>query len=100
MNVIGAVTSKRSSRADSVAHTNISAATIARSEALICSPAEIEHAYRVVLEYLRPHLRLDVELAEVGQPPVRRDQRIVRTEHHLVLQQRVGVPDELRREIL
>src|SRR5438067_12368199 len=98
MNVIGAVTSNRSSRADSVAQMKISAATIARSETLICSPvrralAEIEYAYRVVLEYLRPHLRLDVELAEVGQPPVRRDQRIVRPEQHLVLQQSVGVPD-------
>ncbi|MGO9143839.1 MAG: hypothetical protein ACLP70_20700 [Streptosporangiaceae bacterium] len=37
--VIGAVTSKRSSRADSIPQPNTSAATIARSEALIRSPA-------------------------------------------------------------
>ena len=37
-NAMGAVTSVRSSRADSAAHTNISAATIARSEALISHP--------------------------------------------------------------
>jgi hypothetical protein len=36
--VIGAVTSNRSSRADNVPHANISAATIATSEALIASP--------------------------------------------------------------
>jgi len=34
-NVIGAVTSNRSSRADSAPHANTSAATSARSEALI-----------------------------------------------------------------
>jgi len=38
-NVIGAVTSKRSSRADSIPHAKTSAATSARSEALIGSPA-------------------------------------------------------------
>jgi hypothetical protein len=36
--MIGAVTSNRSSRADSVPHTNTSAATIARSDALIAPP--------------------------------------------------------------
>ena len=39
-NAIGAVTSKRSSRADSIPHANTSAATIARSGALIITPAD------------------------------------------------------------
>ena len=41
--MIGAVTSNRSSRADKVPHANTSAATIARSDSLIDSPAEIPH---------------------------------------------------------
>jgi hypothetical protein len=39
-NVIGAVTSNRSSRADIAPQANISAATIARSETLTISPAD------------------------------------------------------------
>ena len=40
------------------------------------------------------------DLLEVGQPAVRRDQRVVRSEQHLVLEQRVRVLHERRREVL
>ena len=59
-----------------------------------------EQAGGVVLEDLGPDLGLDVELVEVGQPAVRGDDRVVRAEQDLVLQQGVRVPDELRREVL
>ena len=59
-----------------------------------------EQAHGVLLEDQRAHLRLDVELVEVGEPAIRRDERIVGAEQHPVAQQRVGVLDQLRREVL
>src|SRR5215471_9838243 len=55
---------------------------------------------RVLLEDLRSYLVLDRQLGEVGEPAIRGEQREVRPEQDLVLQQGVGVLDELRREVL
>src|SRR3712207_5381542 len=62
--------------------------------------AEAEHPDGVVLEDQRPDVVLDLELLEVGQPPVGGDDREVRAEQHLALEQRVGGPHQLRREVL
>src|SRR6516225_4468898 len=61
---------------------------------------EAEQARRVLLEDLRSYLVLDRQLGEVGQPAVRGEQREVRPEQDLVLQQGVGVLHELGREVL
>src|SRR3954447_15273774 len=66
-----------------------------RFRLLQSSAAEAEEPYGVVLEDLGPHRILDVELLEVGQPAVRLDHREVGAEEDLVLQQRVGVLDQL-----
>src|SRR5579875_1249486 len=63
------------------------------------SAVQAEQAYRVLLENLRPDGGLDVQQAEVPQPAVRGQQRVVRAEQDLVLQQRVDAAHELRREI-
>src|SRR5437763_7078735 len=62
--------------------------------------AEPEQAGRVVLEDLGPDLGLDLEQVEVAEPALRGQQRVVGAEQHLVLQQRTGRADELRREVL
>src|SRR4051794_19939418 len=64
------------------------------------SAGEAEHAHGVVLENQRPDVVLDVQLVEVGAPAVRGDDREVRAEQDLALEQRVGRPDQLRREVL
>jgi phenylacetic acid degradation operon negative regulatory protein len=61
---------------------------------------EPEQPDGVVLEDLRAYLGLDRQRVEVGQPAIGGDQRIVRAEQDPVLQQGVGVLDELRREVL
>src|SRR6202453_4628397 len=55
---------------------------------------------RIVLQNLGPHLRLDVKRLKITQPPLRGQQRIVGAEQDLVLKERVGGPDKLRREVL
>ena len=66
----------------------------------VSSQSEAEEPGRVLLEDLRADLVLDLQLLEVGQPAVGREDRVVGAEEDLVLEQRVGVLDELRREVL
>src|SRR5690625_1289312 len=62
--------------------------------------AQAEEARGVLLEDQRLDFVLDVELLEILHPPFGSDHREVGTEEHLVLEQRVGVLHELRREVL
>jgi hypothetical protein len=64
------------------------------------SPGQTEHPRRVVLEDHRPHLVLDLELREVGLPPIEGEDGEVGAEQHLALQQRVRRLHQLRREVL
>src|SRR5580704_6529270 len=45
-----------------------------------------EQPARVGLQHLRPDLLADLELGEIGKPPVRRDHGPIRAEQHLILQ--------------
>src|SRR6185436_15081627 len=67
---------------------------------LVLSSAELEQVDRVALENQRSNLVANVDLREVGEPPLRGDQRIVRTEQHFSFQLSVRVLHELRWEIL
>src|SRR5436305_4825821 len=64
------------------------------------SGSEPQQARRVLLDHERADLVLDVELLEVREPTVGRDQREVGAEEHLVLQAGVRVLDQNRREVL
>src|SRR5207302_776665 len=57
-------------------------------------------ARRALLQNQRPDLVLDRKLCEVGEPAIRTDQREVRAEQHLLLEQRVRVADQDLREVL
>src|SRR6185369_2543335 len=61
---------------------------------------EAEQAHRVLLEDQRLDVVLEAGFLEVLQPAVGRDQREVAAEEDAVLEQRVRVLDELRREVL
>ena len=61
--------------------------------------AQSEKPHRVFLQDERPHLRLDVEALEVGEPAIRRDDRVVGAEQHPLAQQRVRILDEVRWEV-
>src|SRR5690606_12902888 len=61
---------------------------------------EPEQPGGVVLHDQRLYLVLDLQLGEVGQPPVRGDQGIVGAEQHLPFEQPARLTDELRREVL
>src|SRR3954453_7131822 len=61
---------------------------------------QAEQARRVLLEDQWPHLVLERRLLEVGEPALRRDQRVVGAEEHAVAQLRVRVAHELLREVL
>ena len=63
-------------------------------------PAEPEQPHRVLFQNQRPHVILDTDLLEIRQPAIRRQQRVVRPEQHLCFEQRVGVLNQRRREIL
>ena len=65
-----------------------------------CFLSQPEQPPGVLLHDQRPDLVADRDLLEVGHPPVRRQQRVVGPEQHLVLQQRVRVLNQVRREIL
>src|SRR6185312_6768321 len=54
---------------------------------------------RVGLQYLGPDFLADVEFGKIRQPAVRRDDRPVRAEQHLVLQNRIDVAHQDRRII-
>src|SRR4030095_1084569 len=51
---------------------------------------EPQEANGVLLQDQRPHLVLDRQLLEVGEPAVRCQQRVVGAEHDLLLEQGVG----------
>jgi hypothetical protein len=63
-------------------------------------PAQSQQPDGVFLQDHGPHFGFHVELLEVRHPAVRRDGRIVRSEQHPVLDQRVGILHQVRREIL
>src|ERR1700760_506786 len=58
-----------------------------------------EQPARVGLQHLWPDLIADLELGEIGKPPVRRDHGPIRAEQHLILQNRIDVAHQDRREI-
>jgi hypothetical protein len=43
--------------------------------ARISSPGQLEQPHGIILHDARPHLRLDRQLLEIGQPAIRRDDR-------------------------
>src|SRR5213079_301521 len=61
---------------------------------------QAQQACRVLLEDLGADLVLDLELREVREPAVRGQDRVVRAEEDLVLEERVRVLDQLGREVL
>src|SRR3954469_2853917 len=64
------------------------------------SVGEPEHLGGVVLEDQGADVVLDLEIGEVGAPPVGGDDGEVRPEQHLAFEQRVGRLHQLRREVL
>ena len=70
-----------------------------RAQARRSSP-QPQGADRVLLHDQRPDLGLDVQRLEVGDPALGAQQRVVRAEEHLALEQAVGGLDQLRREVL
>src|SRR5690606_20062007 len=61
--------------------------------------AQLEELDRVLLEDQRLDLVAETGVLEILEPALRRDQRVVRSEQHLVLQQRVRIVHQLRREV-
>src|SRR5690242_20877946 len=62
---------------------------------LMCQP---QQASGVALQDERPRLGSYVELAELGEPSVRRDERIIRAEQRLASQWTAERADQLGRE--
>jgi glycosyltransferase involved in cell wall biosynthesis len=59
-----------------------------------------EQARGIFLQDERPHFIANSDSGEIGHPAVRCDQRVIGTEQHLFLQQRVGVLNQDGRKIL
>ena len=57
-----------------------------------CCSGEPEHPSRVALQDARVVLGRDAELLEVGEPALRRDQRVVAAEEHLVVEHSRALP--------
>src|SRR6185503_143226 len=57
----------------------------------VSSSSELQEVDRVALENQGTHVVADVDLREIREPALRRDQRIVRAEQHFALQLRVRV---------
>src|SRR5689334_23539516 len=66
----------------------------------VSSSVELEKVDGVALEYQRANLVANVDLREIGEPALRRDQRIIRAEQHFSLELSICVLHELRREVL
>src|SRR5438067_12812 len=64
------------------------------------SGGQLKKPRRILLQDQRPHLGLDRQLVELLHPTLGRDHGVVRAEQDLLLQQRVGILDQERWEIL
>ena len=64
------------------------------------SSPQAKQPRRILLQHQRSHSILDIQRTKIRQPPIRRNQRIIRPKQHLLPQHPIDSPNKLRRKIL